>query len=287
MFIKDAIEFGVKLLRKAGVKEAHIDASVLLSYLLKEPPAYFIAHSDEHLSFEVLKKYDALLERRKKREPIAYLVSEKEFYGRKFYVNESVLIPRPDTETLVEAVLKAYEKDAEVNFLDLCAGSGVIGITLLAELPNAKGMLADISKSALTVAENNLAEFKLSPRAVVVESDLFKNITGKFDLITVNPPYIPTQDLKNLEPDVFDFEPTLALDGGEDGLAFYREIIKTAPDFLKRGGALYMELGFDEAEEVKRLMSGKFTDIKTYRDLAGIERVISGMKHEDIGDKGK
>ena len=176
-------------------------------------------------------------------------------------------------------MLNAYPKDAAITFLDLCAGSGIIGITLLTELLNSKGTIADISKSALAVAENNLSSFKVFSRAVVVESDLFKNITGVFDLITVNPPYIPTQDLKNLEPDVFDFEPAIALDGGADGLDFYREIVKTAPDFLKPNGAIYMELGYDEADAVKQLMAdGNFVDIQTYKDLAGIERVISGVR---------
>ena len=210
------------------------------------------------------------------RVPLQYILGTQEFMGLTFMVNDNVLIPRQDTETLVEQVLKELPEGG--RFLDLCTGSGCIAISVKTMAPAAEVTASDVSKTAITVAKENARRLN-----TVIDwevSDLFTAVTGTYDLIASNPPYIPTADIETLMPEVRDFEPHLALDGFEDGLHYYRKIVPEAMDYLKDGGALLVEIGCDQAEAVQRIFSeAGYDEIHIVKDLAGNDRVVKGRKH--------
>ena len=219
-------------------------------------------------------EYRLVLKKRGERVPLQYITGVQEFMGLPFKVNSHVLIPRQDTETLVEEALKVLEPDMEV--LDLCTGSGCIVISLLKHARvGISGTASDISKQALLIAKENAKQNQVETE--LVRSDLFQNITGKYDVIISNPPYIPTGELSGLMPEVRDFEPLEALDGAEDGLFFYREITRMGKNFLKSNGYLYFEIGHNQGRQVAFLMEKNgFRNIKVIKDLAGNDRVAFG-----------
>lgn len=215
-----------------------------------------------------------LIQKVKKGVPSAYVLGKTYFFDRFYIVKKGVLIPRFDTEILVEQALK---KANNAHILDLCCGSGIIGITLLKNAKNVQVTLSDISCKALKVAKGNVAKNctkEEQHRIKIVRSDLFQKIKGKFDLIVSNPPYIPTSDLKNLDKSVIEYEPKLALDGLEDGLVFYREIIAQAPNFLKDNGVLMLEVGINQAKSVAKYLEKDFECITIIKDNHGVERVV-------------
>ena len=221
-----------------------------------------------------IQKIDAVLSERIKGKPLAYIIGNTEFYKRVFEVNSNVLIPRPETELLVQKVIEEIMgMKSEVCVLDLCSGSGAIGITISLET-NAKVTCSDISDGAIETIKVNMKN--LNANVEVICSDLFEKIDGKFDIIVSNPPYIKSLDILQLDREVKDFEPHLALDGGESGLVFYEKIIQDAPNFLNKGGKLFFEIGIEQSGDIVSLMEKEFEDIKVLKDYNNIDRIIIG-----------
>lgn len=263
-------------LTAGGIDSPRLDAEILLAHVLGWRRLSLYVDAEKNLPLEKILRFDELITRRLKKIPVAYLIGTREFMGLAFAVNENVLIPRPDTEILTEVVGEYLRSvGGEVTFADLGAGSGAICISILKFVKNARATAVDISAEALEVARFNAAKFHVDDRIKFFCGDLFAPLTGKFNAIVSNPPYIPTGELETLQAEV-QREPRLALDGGADGLNFYRRIISDAPKFLTAGGLLAVEVGINQAAAVKNLLAAeKFTDIKIFRDLSGIERVVA------------
>lgn len=290
--LKEAVAWGRAELEKNGVEEAALDSWYLLEHVTGVSRAAYYAYPDTEMTAEQESGYRDLVQRRGRHIPLQHLTGTQEFMGLEFQVNEHVLIPRQDTETLVEYALdhlkkgKVPEREGRAKILDMCTGSGCILLSVLAyaqedlkkrNLPGEiEGMGADISEDALRVAEKN-AE-RLYPGVEFVKSDLFENISGRYGMILSNPPYIRTEEIRSLQEEVRLHDPFIALDGREDGLYFYRKIISEAPGFLEPGGILIFEIGYDQAEEVSRLFeSAGYTEVTVKKDLAGLDRVVSGV----------
>lgn len=273
MTYREAVEFGTKCLTDAGVPDAALDAWYLLQMVCKIERSYYYVHGEEDITQDAQKEYEIAAQKRAEHIPLQYIIGEQEFMGLRFKVNSNVLIPRQDTETLVEQVLKIVKPGMKV--LDLCTGSGCVLISVLKNAPELTGMGSDISKTALLVAKENAKLHEVD--AEWVRSDLFDNITETFDVIMANPPYIPTGEILSLMPEVRDFEPENALDGGADGLDFYRKIAGQVKDYLNPGGYVYMEIGYDQGEAVSELMrNAGFTEVEVIKDLARNDRVVKG-----------
>lgn len=273
MTYREAVEFGTKSLTDAGVPDATLDAWYLLQMVCRIERSYYYVHGEEDITQDAQKEYEIAVQKRAEHIPLQYIIGEQEFMGLRFKVNSNVLIPRQDTETLVEQVLKIVKPGMKV--LDLCTGSGCVLISVLKNAPELTGMGSDISKTALLVAKENAKLHEVD--AEWVRSDLFDNITETFDVIMANPPYIPTGEILSLMPEVRDFEPENALDGGADGLDFYRKIAGQVKDYLNPGGYVYMEIGYDQGEAVSELMrNAGFTEVEVIKDLARNDRVVKG-----------
>ena len=273
MTYREAVEFGTKCLTDAGVPDAALDAWYLLQMVCKIERSYYYVHGEEDITQDAQKEYEIAVQKRAEHIPLQYIIGDQEFMGLRFKVNSNVLIPRQDTETLVEQVLKIVKPGMKV--LDLCTGSGCVLISVLKNAPELTGMGSDISKAALLVAKENAKLHEVD--AEWVRSDLFDNITETFDVIMANPPYIPTGEILSLMPEVRDFEPENALDGGADGLDFYRKIAGQVKDYLNPGGYVYMEIGYDQGEAVSELMrNAGFTEVEVIKDLARNDRVVKG-----------
>lgn len=274
--LKNILNFAVKTLQSANMDNPRFEAEALLASFLHKDKLYLITHSDELLKETDSNLFKVALKRRATGEPLAYIQGKKEFYGREFLVDKSTLIPRPETELLIDLIKE--DTNGEEKILDLCAGSGCIGLTLAKELSLSKVTLSDVSKETATIIEKNAFNLGLENQVKIVVSDLFQNIDEKFNVIVSNPPYIPSRDILTLESAVKDYEPKLALDGGADGLMFYKKIIPSAKNFLLPKGKIFFEIGFDEANAVKAILSeNNFSGIKVYRDLAGLDRVVAGI----------
>ena len=273
MTYREAVEFGTKCLTDAGVPDAALDAWYLLQMVCKIERSYYYVHGEEDITQDAQKEYEIAVQKRAEHIPLQYSIGEQEFMGLRFKVNSNVLIPRQDTETLVEQVLKIVKPGMKV--LDLCTGSGCVLISVLKNAPELTGMGSDISKTALLVAKENAKLHEVD--AEWVRSDLFDNIIETFDVIMANPPYIPTGEILSLMPEVRNFEPENALDGGADGLDFYRKIAGQVKDYLNPGGYVYMEIGYDQGEAVSELMrNAGFTEVEVIKDLARNDRVVKG-----------
>jgi len=266
---------------RRGIGSARLDADLLVAHVLDVDRVALFLDLDRPLMPEELKSIRALVERRRRFEPMAYILGHKEFFGRSFAVTPGVLIPRPDTETLVERALEILPKDAPIRILDLCTGSGAIGLTLAAERPEAHVELTDVSAEALSVAEANAQALGVDGRVTLLEGDLFEAVPDQnaYDLIATNPPYIQSADMDSLAPDIAKHEPRLALDGGPDGLAAIRRIAAQASDYLGPGGTLLVELGQGQAPAVAQaLEAAGFEGVRAWSDLGDIERVVEGKK---------
>ena len=273
MTFREAIAAGEDVLKKVNIADARNDAWLLLTMVCKIDRTYYYMHMDEELTAEQESEYEIVLKKRAEHIPLQYITGEQEFMGLPFKVNSSVLIPRQDTETLVAEALKIVKPGMKV--MDMCTGSGCILISILKKVPDVEGVGFDISKQALNVAKENA---KLN--GVVAEferSDLFEAVTDTFDVIVSNPPYIPTDVITTLMPEVAEFEPIGALDGKEDGLYFYRKIVKECKKYLNIGGTILFEIGHDQGEAVSEmLMYAGFTNVRVVKDLAGNDRVVIG-----------
>lgn len=275
--LESLLKKGTTILKDNGLEEAGLDAWLLLEFKTGKNRAYYFAHGDEPVSDETAAEYLTLIGRRAGHIPVQQLTHQAFFMGYEFYVNENVLIPRQDTETLVEEALKVVKPGMKV--LDMCTGSGCIIVSIVHNVPEVEGTATDISKQALLVAKENA---KLNQVSVTFErSDLFDNVTGTYDVIVSNPPYIRTGEVVKLMPEVQEFEPMEALDGKEDGLYFYRKIIKECKAYLKPGGHILFEIGYDQGEAVSGLLKeAGFKNVTVIKDLAHNDRVVTGM--EDI-----
>lgn len=280
MTLEEAYRLGNDVLNEAGVPDAGTDAWILLEHVTGVSRTRYYVNPRQVLSKEEEERYLSYIEKRKKRIPVQHLTGVQEFMGLEFIVNEHVLIPRQDTEVLVETVWEDLEPGMRV--LDMCTGSGCILISLMKRMQTVSredgiaGVGADLSREALQVAEENASKQKVG--AVFVESDLFDKVEGTYDIIVSNPPYIRTSVIKELQEEVKLHDPYAALDGKEDGLFFYREIIKKSKEYLKKGGRLYFEIGHDQGEDVKKLMEeAGFSEVTVKKDLAGLDRVVFGV----------
>lgn len=276
----EAYRTGIQILKNAGIEAPANDAGVLLCHAAKCDRTYLYAHGDASLGQGVELLYHELLEKRVNGWPLQYLTGVQEFMSLQFQVGPGVLIPRQDTELLVETVLDYCKRSGQnLNILDMCTGSGCIAVSIAYHYPGCLVTAADVMPDALDIASGNAERNGVSHRISFIESNLFSNIPKtEFDVIVSNPPYIRSGDIPALQTEVRDHEPIKALDGGSDGLCFYRSIIDTSPMYLKIGGLLAFEVGYDQASEVAALMagSGRYHDIRIHKDLAGIDRVVSG-----------
>ena len=273
MKIKEVLLKGNDLLKKYDIDEYRLKTKLLLSNILSTPKEYLIIHDEEEVSDNNEKSFFDAIEKIKKGIPIQYIINKQEFMGIEFYVNENVLIPQPDTEILVQVCLDNIKDNNKV--LDLCTGSGAIGISLscLCKSKNIKVVLTDISEKAIDVARINCE--KNNQEIDIVKSDLFENIKDKYDIIVSNPPYIETTVIKTLSQEVQN-EPHIALDGGEDGLNFYRSISKNAKEFLVDNGLLALEIGYNQKEKVMSILKQDgYRDIKCIKDYNNLDRVIT------------
>ena len=269
-------KWGEKRLADAGIAEASLDARYLLLEAFEMDMAHFLLKEQEQVPATEgrTREYSDAIQARAARVPLQYLTGKQDFMGLTFHVDERVLIPRQDTETLVELVLKE-NTDKKARILDLCTGSGCIAVSLAVLGGYRKVDAVDISKDALAAAEENGT--RLGGKVRFLKSDLFSALDPekKYDIITSNPPYIPTEVLNGLEPEVKDYEPRMALDGSEDGLAFYRRIAVAAPAFLRAGGRIYLEIGYDQGAAVEELLRNNgFARTRVVKDAAGRDRVV-------------
>lgn len=269
----EAFLMGMQKLKEAEIGEAQLDARLLLEEVCGTDHNTLLCHGDREVSEAEEEQYRKALEQRAVHVPLQHLLGYQDFMGLRFQVNEHVLIPRQDTEILVEEAMR-YLHDG-MRILDLCTGSGCILLSLLHYSNDCEGTGVDISKEALQVAALN-AEL-LGIKADFFKSDLYEKVTGKFDLLVSNPPYIERKVIPTLMEEVREYDPYIALDGGEDGLDFYRRIIGGAQDYLKRGGQILMEIGSGQAQAVSELLrEAGFKEIDVCRDFAGLDRVVSG-----------
>lgn len=273
MTLEEALNKGKEILKEAEVLDYELDAWYLMEYVCKIEKSQYYLKSREEMEPEKWQEYEVLLRKRAEHIPLQYITGSQEFMGLEFKVNSQVLIPRQDTETLVEEALKVLEPG--MNVLDLCTGSGCIIVSLMKYKEGLTGTASDISKQAILVAKENAKQNQVEVE--FISSDLFKSITGTYDMIISNPPYIPTEVIGGLMPEVKNFEPMEALDGKEDGLYFYREIASEAGNFLNSNGYLYFEIGHDQGGKVAAIMEGNgYRNVRVVKDLAGNDRVVMG-----------
>jgi release factor glutamine methyltransferase len=274
MTYREAIAFGEEALRSADIVDAKNDSWLLLAMAAKIDHTFYYVHIDEEMPPETLHEFEALIKKRAERVPLQYITGEQEFMGLPFSVNSNVLVPRQDTETLVEEALKVTEPGMSV--IDMCTGSGCVLIAVLKNVPGVTGAGYDISKQAIIVAKENAKKNEVT--AVFERSNLFEDVPSeKVDVIMSNPPYIPSGEIASLMPEVSEFEPTLALDGGEDGLDCYRRLISQCGAYLKPGGHLLLEIGYDQGKAVSSMLSeAGYESVSVVKDLAGNDRVVKG-----------
>lgn len=271
MTINRILNDTINLLKENDIEDSNTKARILLSYVLVRPKEYFIINSDAELPKEKEELFNRYITELIKGKPLQYITKKQEFFGMDFYVNENVLIPQPDTEILVEEVIKIVKTENKKNILDLCTGSGCIAISLSDKLAGISITATDISKIALEIAKRNDKNRKV----IFKQSDMFENLSNeKFDIIVSNPPYIKTKVIERLSKEVQQ-EPKLALDGGEDGLKFYRIIAENAYKHLNKDGYVCLEIGEDQKEEVMELLKeNNYQNIYGKKDLAGNDRII-------------
>ena len=279
---RELYEEGRRILEQAGLPDAALDARFLLEEVCGTNLQTLLVFPEKKVTEEEVNQYRAFVQRRKDREPTAMILGEWDFMGLTFRLNKSTLIPEQDTEVLVETALEELKRrgpgEAPLRILDLCTGSGCILLSLLHELRNAGGLGTDLSGEALEAARENAVRLGLQERAAFRQGDLWEPVGDeRFDLIVSNPPYVPTDVIPTLEPEVRCGEPYAALDGGEDGLVFYRRILKEAAGHLKPSGIIIVESGFDEAAQISALMQDqKLRGIRTVKDYGGLDRVVLG-----------
>ena len=279
MNIQSALTEGLNILKNKSILSAKLDSEILMAKALGKKREYIILNNDKIIKEKNLKYFKKLVYERSTRKPIAYLLNKKYFWNSEFYVNKNTLIPRPDTEIILEQVLKFTKNKNYLNILDIGVGSGCILLSVLKERKNFYGTGIDISRNSLDICKMNAKKLLLSRRVKLFKSDVDKFVIGKYDLVVSNPPYISRCDLKYLENDVIKFEPKLALDGGLDGLSVIRKVIKKSSELLKKNGKFILEIGFDQKNKVIKILNNKgFYINSTVKDLANNDRCIISTK---------
>jgi release factor glutamine methyltransferase len=279
MNIQSALTEGLNILKNKSILSAKLDSEILMAKALGKKREYIILNNDKIIKEQNLKYFKELVHERATRKPIAYLLKKKSFWNNEFYVNKNTLIPRPDTEIILEQILKFTKNKNYLNILDIGVGSGCILLSVLKERKNFYGTGIDISRNSLDICKMNAKKLLLERRVKFFKSDVDKFAIGKYDLIVSNPPYIKRRDLKYLESDVIKFEPKLALDGGLDGLSVIRKVIKKSSELLKKNGKFILEIGFDQKNKVIKLLNNKgFYINSTAKDLANNDRCIISTK---------
>ena len=279
MNIEQTLNKAVSILFENNIQNPYLDSEILLSKVINKDRKYILLNSKENLKTVYLDRFNNFIKRRKKGEPIAYITNKKEFWKDTFYVNKNVLIPRPDTELIVEQALKYSSKDSQLQILDIGTGSGCILLSILNERPNFYGTGIDISKKTITICKYNAKLLNLTNRVKFYNSDVDNFENGKYDIIVSTPPYIEFNNLKYLEKDVVNFEPKLALSGGFDGFSEIRKVIKKASDLIKINGKLIIEIGFNQKSKALELLKKNgFYINKTLKDYGKNDRCIISTK---------
>lgn len=279
MNIEEILKKEINNLKQNNIENSTLKAKILLENILNVKKEYLLIHSEEEVKQEDKIKYENCIKELIKGKPLQYITNNQEFMGLNFYVDENVLIPQPDTEILVEKAIEIAETTQKNKILDMCTGSGCIAISLAKKINNAQITAVDISNSALNVANKNAINNNVENKIKFVNSDIFNNIEEKFDIIVSNPPYIETETINKLEIEVQN-EPHLALDGGIDGLKFYKIIANNAFKYLNENGYLLLEIGYNQQNSVTQLLQdiGKYKNIETIKDLGGNYRVVIARK---------
>ena len=279
MNIENILIEGISILQKNKIANPQLDSEILLSNSIKRDKKHIILNPKEVLNSEQLGKFKSLIERRKKGEPIAYLINKKEFWKDEFFVNKDVLIPRPDSELIIEQVLKIYSKDDQLQILDIGTGSGCILLSILKERSNFYGTGIDISKKSINVSKFNAKQLNLTNRVKFFHSSVDNFNNGKYDIIVSNPPYIEQLSLKYLEKDVVNFEPKLALSGGFDGFSKIRKVINKTSNLIKKNGKFILEIGFNQKNKVIKILKEEgFYVNKAIKDYGNNDRCIISTK---------
>lgn len=282
---QEALRQAIKSLQAAHVQSASLDARLLLLHVLDISNEQWIASPDVRMNAEQSATYENLVTRRVAREPIAHITGRREFWSLDFKVTNATLDPRPDSEAVIEAILQRIsDKSAAISILDLGTGTGCLLLTLLKELPNAKGLGVDLSREAMSVAQENALSLGLSARVQFQHGNWCEGLSGTFDIIVSNPPYIPTTSIKSLAPEVAQYEPKLALDGGVDGLDCYRHIIAALPALLNAKGIAAFEVGAGQIQPVAEIASQNGLQLEGMRkDMQGIPRclLLKHFNHKD------
>jgi release factor glutamine methyltransferase len=279
MNIESILNEGISILKESKISNPQLDSEILLSNSIKRDKKHIILNPKEILNSEQTETFKNLIERRKTGEPVAYLINKKEFWKDEFFVNKGVLIPRPDTELIIEQVLKIYSKDSKLQVLDIGTGSGCILLSILKERPNFYGTGIDISKKSINVSKLNAKQLNLTSRAKFFHSSVDNFKIGKYDIIVSNPPYIKLFNLKYLEKDVINFEPKLALSGGFDGFSKIRKVINKTKTLIKKNGKFILEIGFNQKNKVKKILKEEgFYVNKAIRDYGNNDRCIISTK---------
>ena len=279
MNIENILNEGINILQKNKIANPQLDSEILLSNSIKRDKKHIILNPKEILNSEQLGKFKSLIERRKKGEPIAYIINKKEFWKDEFFVNKDVLIPRPDSELIIEQLLKICSKDAQLQVLDIGTGSGCILLSILKERSNFYGTGIDISKKSINVSKFNAKQLNLTNRVKFFHSSVDNFNNGKYDIIVSNPPYIEQLSLKYLEKDVVNFEPKLALSGGFDGFSKIRKVINKASILIKKNGKFILEIGFNQKNKVIKILKEEgFYVNKAIKDYGNNDRCIISTK---------
>ncbi len=279
MNIEKAINEGYLQLKKNKIKSSHLDSEILMSQVIKKDREYLILNLNQKINGKAYKYYHDLINERSKGKPIAYITGKKFFWKHEFYIDQNVLIPRPETELIIEYVLKKYKNKTKLRLLEIGVGSGCVLLSILDEKKNFLGTGIDLTNKCLKICNNNAIKIGIKNRLKLFKSDIDNFNLGKYDLIISNPPYIKKIDLKYLDTDVKDFEPKMALDGGLEGLSEIRKVIRKSSDLIKKKGILILEIAFNQKNDVKKLLNNKgFYINKVLKDYANKDRCIISTK---------
>lgn len=279
MVIREILKKAADILKDKGIEDSFNEAAVLFAFASDKPKTYIFTHMDKSADENIIKRFDGFIIKRSRRMPVAYIVGSAWFMSLEFYVNESTLIPRPETEGLAEEVLRLAKdsNNKKISVLDLCTGSGCVGISIAYHNKKIAATLSDINPDCIKIARKNISKHRLNDRVSAIKSDLYQFLGNtKFDYIIANPPYIPSKDLNELDADVRLYEPTLALDGGEDGLDFYKLIISGAAEHLNSNGRIFLEAGIYQTDSIASILSNAgFKEISIKNDINGIPRILT------------
>ena len=279
MNIEKAINEGYLQLKKNKIKSSHLDSEILMSQVIKKDREYLILNLNQKINGKAYKYYHDLINERSKGKPIAYITGKKFFWKHEFYIDQNVLIPRPETELIIEYVLKKFKNKTKLRLLEIGVGSGCVLLSILDEKKNFLGTGIDLTNKCLKICNNNAIKIGIKNRLKLFKSDIDNFNLGKYDLIISNPPYIKKIDLKYLDTDIKDFEPKMALDGGLEGLSEIRKVIRKSSELIKKKGILILEIAFNQKNDVKKLLNNKgFYINKVLKDYANKDRCIISTK---------